>query len=60
MRIDASETDVCLKVKRMVYILSAVTLIMGFLLLFSNDPIKYQIARENPNINMFFANLFDI
>lgn len=60
MRIDVSESEVCLKAKRIVCILSAVTLVMGFLLLFSNDPIKYQIARENPNIYMFFANLFDI
>lgn len=42
------------------YVVIVVTLIIGFLLLFSNDPIKFQIARENPDIYMFFMNLFDI
>lgn len=48
------------EMRRLVYAVIAVTLIMGGLLLFSNDPIKYQIFNENPNIYMYFANLFDI
>lgn len=41
-------------------VMVGLTLVMGFLLLFSNDPIKCQIRRENPNIYMYFANLIDI
>ncbi|MBO5450642.1 MAG: hypothetical protein J6A11_03760 [Lachnospiraceae bacterium] len=48
------------KVRNIVVAIIVATLLMGFLLLFSNDPIKYQIRNENPNIYLFFANLFDI
>lgn len=49
-----------LKIQILMVVIIGITLLMGGLLLFGDDQIIHPISYENPNIYLFFANLFDI